>query len=239
MSPMVTTVVPAASTSPTSADFTRTTPSMGEVTTVSLICVSVMATCARARADVGAMRQNILLAALQFELVGFADLHARPGRAPRRRGRRRCLLCADLRPPAPAAHSDCRSTAAVLSSRMRYWSYCCLRNVVVLEEILRAIPIGLGLIVLRLGVGDGGARLLDLLRPGAGHQRGQAAPARRAARRCARRCRSPACWRCHWTEVSIWSNCELRIAGGWLRRGCAGCSTWSRSMRAITMPFLT
>ena len=38
MSPTVTTVVPAASTSPTSADFTSTTPSTGETATVSASC---------------------------------------------------------------------------------------------------------------------------------------------------------------------------------------------------------
>ena len=114
--------------------------------------------------DIGLVGQDVLLAAFQFELVGLAGPQRRVGASNLGAGRFDVLLARtfhDQREPLVglAQHGGgAVEPHAVLVVLL-------FRNVVVLEQILRAIPVGLRLIVLGLGVGDGGARLLNLLRP--------------------------------------------------------------------------
>ena len=75
----MTTLVPGASTSPTSAAFTSTTPSIGETAMVSANCESIRAIWARARSISALAGDNVLLAALGLDGIRFAHLEAGAG----------------------------------------------------------------------------------------------------------------------------------------------------------------
>ncbi len=129
-----------------------------------------MPTCALGAIHVRDMRADILFAPFQLQLRSLRSLAAPPGAVATWA---RAASISSLRGPSTtnarcsSAWCKRRGSAVVAHAVLIVLRF---RNVVVLEQLLRAIPIELGLIVLRPGIRDRRARLLDFLRTRAGQQ---------------------------------------------------------------------
>ncbi len=144
MSPTVTTVVPGASTSPTSADFTSTTPSTGEAAMVSASCESISAMLARGARDFGAPRGRFPARAASSRARSPRPSSARRARAPPGPGA--ASICSTRGPASTSASRFLRVLQRRLggSKRLRYWSNCAVEMSSFLYSVCAAVPILLG-----------------------------------------------------------------------------------------------